>query len=61
MLARALVDGGDERLDDAAACQLASDLEGHPDNVAAAMFGGFTIAWLDERSRRCSGSTSPPG
>ena len=47
VLARALVDGGDERLDDAAAYQLATDLEGHPDNVAAAMFGGFTIAWLD--------------
>jgi homoserine kinase len=47
VLARALVDGGDQRLDDAAAYQLASDLEGHPDNVAAAMFGGFTIAWLD--------------
>jgi homoserine kinase len=47
VLARALVEGGDERLDDAGAYQLASDLEGHPDNVAAAMFGGFTIAWLD--------------
>ena len=47
VLARAMVDGGDARLDDAAAYQLASDLEGHPDNVAAAMFGGFTIAWLD--------------
>ena len=47
VLARALVDGGDARFDDAAAFQLASDLEGHPDNVAAALFGGFTIAWLD--------------
>lgn len=47
VLARALVDGGGERLDDAAAYQLAADLEGHPDNVAAAMFGGFTIAWLE--------------
>ena len=47
VLARALVHDGDERLDDAAAYQLATDLEGHPDNVAAAMFGGFTIAWLD--------------
>ncbi|MGH3457652.1 homoserine kinase [Aeromicrobium sp.] len=47
VLARALVEGGDERLNDAGAYQLASDLEGHPDNVAAAMFGGFTIAWLD--------------
>jgi homoserine kinase len=47
VLARALVHDGDASLDDAAAYQLASDLEGHPDNVAAAMFGGFTIAWLD--------------
>ena len=47
VLARALVEGGDDQLDDAGAYQLASDLEGHPDNVAAAMFGGFTIAWLD--------------
>ena len=62
VLARALVDGGDARLDDAAAYQLASDLEGHPDNVAAAMFGGFTIAWLDGNGRvGRSGSTSPPG
>lgn len=45
--ARALVDGGMDRLDDAAAFQLAVDLEGHPDNVAAAQFGGLTIAWVD--------------
>ncbi|MEJ7635173.1 homoserine kinase [Aeromicrobium sp.] len=47
VLARALVDGGADRLDDRAAFQLAVDLEGHPDNVAAAMFGGLTIAWID--------------
>lgn len=29
------------------AYQLAADLEGHPDNVAASQFGGFTIAWID--------------
>ena len=46
VLARELVDGGDSRLDDRAAYQLAADLEGHPDNVAAAMFGGLTIAWI---------------
>ncbi|MBC7632479.1 homoserine kinase [Aeromicrobium sp.] len=45
LLARALVDAGDTRLDGLAAYQLAADLEGHPDNVAAAMFGGLTIAW----------------
>ncbi|KQV73727.1 homoserine kinase [Aeromicrobium sp. Root344] len=46
-LARALVEGSASRLDDRAAFQLAVDLEGHPDNVAAAMFGGLTIAWVD--------------
>ena len=29
--------------------QLATDLEGHPDNVAPALFGGLTIAWEDEK------------
>jgi homoserine kinase len=48
VLARGLVEGGDEQLDDDAAFRLASDLEGHPDNVAAALSGGFTIAWLDD-------------
>ncbi len=44
--ARALVEGED-RLDDAALFQLATDLEGHPDNVAPALFGGLTISWVD--------------
>lgn len=44
--ARALV-GGEDRLDDATLFQLATDLEGHPDNVAPALFGGLTISWVD--------------
>ena len=32
-------------LPDAAMLQLATELEGHPDNVAACLFGGLTIAW----------------
>ena len=43
--ARALVLGGDEVLDDAAALDLATALEGHPDNVAACLHGGVTFAW----------------
>lgn len=27
----------------------ATELEGHPDNVAPALFGGLTIAWMGER------------
>jgi homoserine kinase len=50
--ARAVTIGGQERLDDAALLALAGELEGHPDNVAACLLGGFTIAWTeDERAR----------
>jgi homoserine kinase len=45
--ARGLVVGGAERLDDDAALALAASLEGHPDNVAACLRGGLTIAWRD--------------
>ncbi|MGY3128368.1 homoserine kinase [Agrococcus sp. UYP33] len=30
----------------------ATELEGHPDNVAPAIFGGLTIAWVDETGPR---------
>ncbi|GIG89380.1 homoserine kinase [Plantactinospora endophytica] len=46
-LARALVVDGTHRLDDAAALRLAAELEGHPDNVAPCLLGGFTIAWTE--------------
>ncbi|MDG4823300.1 homoserine kinase [Asanoa sp. WMMD1127] len=47
-LARALVRDGTTLLDDAAALALAAELEGHPDNVAPCLLGGFVIAWSDE-------------
>jgi homoserine kinase len=33
--------------------QIATDMEGHPDNVAPALFGGFTIAAIDQGKVRC--------
>lgn len=45
LLARALVVGGDERLPDQSLLELATAIEGHPDNVAACIFGGVTLAW----------------
>lgn len=33
--------------------RLATELEGHPDNVAPALFGGLTIAWLTPEGPRC--------
>lgn len=47
VLARALVEGGAALLDEDAALDLATLLEGHPDNVACALLGGFTVAALD--------------
>ena len=43
--ARALVLGGADTLDDDALLGLAAELEGHPDNVAACLLGGLTLAW----------------
>jgi homoserine kinase len=43
-LARALAVEGVDALSDEAAFRLAAKLEGHPDNVAAACFGGLTVA-----------------
>lgn len=39
---------GDVDLDDDTLLRLATEMEGHPDNVAPALFGGLTIAWVDE-------------
>lgn len=47
VLARALVAGGALLLDDETLFRLAAGMEGHPDNVAPALFGGFTISGRD--------------
>ena len=47
-LARELVAGGRLLLDDEAVFRIAADLEGHPDNVAPAFFGGFVISGRDD-------------
>lgn len=46
-LGRALVVDGEARLPDDDAFALAAELEGHPDNVAPAWYGGFTISGHD--------------
>lgn len=47
-LARALVAGGQLLLSDDALFELAVDLEGHPDNIAPAFYGGFTISGRED-------------
>ncbi|WP_354642326.1 homoserine kinase [Kitasatospora camelliae] len=46
--ARAVTIGGASALDDDDLLALASELEGHPDNVAACLRGNFTVAWTEE-------------
>ncbi|WP_406105593.1 homoserine kinase [Micromonospora globbae] len=52
LLARALVTDGERRLDDGAVLRLAAELEGHPDNVAPCLLGGFTVAWTEPTGAR---------
>ncbi len=47
-LARALVAGGSLLFDDDALFALAARIEGHPDNVAPAFYGGFVISGRDD-------------
>lgn len=48
-LARSLVLSGNSLMSDEDLIALATDLEGHPDNVAAAALGGATISWMEDR------------
>lgn len=54
VLARALVLDGSSAFDDAAVLDLANEIEGHPDNVAPAVYGGFTIAITGEDGLICA-------
>ncbi len=47
-LARDLVLGGEQYMSLEEMMALATELEGHPDNVAAAIHGGATIAWMED-------------
>ena len=47
VLARSLVLTGTDKMSDEELLNCANEMEGHPDNVAAALFGGATIAWQD--------------
>jgi len=59
-LARSLVLTGEQYMSDDELITLATELEGHPDNVASAFYGGATIAWV-ENSIDQSGNTKSVG
>lgn len=54
LLARAVTASGAQLLSDDDVFALATEMEGHPDNVAPALWGGFTVAWMST-----SGSSAP--
>jgi homoserine kinase len=58
-LARGLVAGGSLLMDDDAVFGLAARIEGHPDNVAPAFYGGFTIALSHEGFHATAVSVDP--
>jgi len=61
LAARALSgESGAARLPDQSVLQLATDIEGHADNVAACLAGGLTIAW-SAGSVRCLRLDPAPG
>jgi homoserine kinase len=45
VLARSLVLNGEDKMSDQVLLSLATEMEGHPDNVSASLFGGATISW----------------
>ena len=45
ILSRSLVVGGADRMSDNEVLTLATEMEGHPDNVAAALYGGAVLSW----------------
>ncbi len=52
LAARALAGSGAGPLPDGALLGLATEIEGHPDNVAACLAGGLTIAWTADGQPR---------
>lgn len=47
ILARSLVLNGEDKMTDQILLSLATDMEGHPDNVSASLYGGATISWFE--------------
>lgn len=45
LLVRGLLPDGESLLPDSVVLELATGMEGHPDNVAPAIFGGLTVSW----------------
>lgn len=53
LLARELLTQiGESRFSDQTIFEIVTEIEGHPDNVAPALFGGFTVCWSSDEGPR---------
>ncbi|MEP7020612.1 MAG: homoserine kinase [Pseudonocardiales bacterium] len=60
LLARSLVLGAERALPDDELLAMASEIEGHPDNVSACLLGGLAIAWTDDSMAHALGLNCDP-
>src|SRR4051794_19923303 len=60
-LARGLVTDGQRLIGAEDALRIAGRIEGHPDNVAPCLLGGFTIAWTEGSGARAVRLPAAPG
>jgi homoserine kinase len=61
LLARALVVDGEPAMSVETVLRLATEIEGHADNVAPCLLGGFTIAWMGACGARAVRLVPSPG
>ena len=46
-MARSLVEGGEDLMSNRQILNMALQFENHPDNLSAALYGGFNVSWLE--------------
>ena len=59
MAAKGLLEGF-ESFDASELLAIATEMEGHPDNIAPSLFGGLTIAWMTDQGPKHKKAQRPP-
>ncbi len=53
-MSRSLVEGGEALFSDQQILNIALEFENHPDNLSAALYGGFNVSWLQSEDTACA-------
>ncbi|MGY9034063.1 MAG: homoserine kinase, partial [Rhodobacterales bacterium] len=56
-VARSLVEGGEDLMSNRQILNIALEFENHPDNLSAALYGGFNVSWLE--TSKAAGAVQP--